>query len=256
MPPRAASSSTHGPAAFTTRRARSSRVPPPRPSRSARRRRRGRAGRVEARAPRRGWRRRRLRPPRRAAKPTSSRSLLAACASCQSAAPLRPLAGRPGTRRSASAAERVRPSGMLSLGGQVPVAVARQQVVQRSGRARAPRDRAAVAVEGTTKRSGSHQLRRDRAAASRRSRADSRSAATSSALQVAHAAVDRLQAVPGNAGAEVLALDERHREPALRGVPGHGGAVDPAADHDHVPLARRERREIAFHARAAVPPFE
>ena len=71
-------------------------------------------------------------------------------------------------------------------------------------------------------------------------------------LQVAHAAVDRLEAVPGRAGAEVLALDEGHRQASLRGVPGHRGPVDAAADHRDVPLARGEGGEVALHPRDPV----
>ncbi len=59
-------------------------------------------------------------------------------------------------------------------------------------------------------------------------------------LQRPQPAVDGLRVVEGTAAPEVGALDERRREPALRGVVGHGEAVDAAPDHEHVESPRRQ----------------
>ena len=68
----------------------------------------------------------------------------------------------------------------------------------------------------------------------RRSRTDSRARATSSCLQIAQPAVNRAQMIERRAAAEVVALDQRHRQAALRRVVRDRQAVDPAADDEHV----------------------
>ncbi len=66
-------------------------------------------------------------------------------------------------------------------------------------------------------------------------------------LEISQAAVDRLEAVPGGPGAEVLGLDERRGETALGGIPGRRRAVDPSAHDQHVELPRRERAQVPLH---------
>ena len=125
-----------------------------------------------------------------------------------------------------------------------------------AGRARAPRGRSARGpYRGRRKGSGSTSSGAIRSSVAPLARGLAQ-AADVGRCRWRMPAVDRLQAVPGGAGAEVLALDERHGEPALRGVPGHGGAVDPAADHDAGPTrAPRAPRGRASRA-GRRPPFE
>ena len=136
-PPRASSSSAQGPAALTTMRARTSEVAPPSVSRTATpatrpplRSRETASAWFAAAAPASAaaWR-----------KPSVSRSVLAACASCQRAAPVRPRGSRPGTRRSASAAETVRAAGMRWLGGRPRLRSRVSQSFRRRPSARASR---------------------------------------------------------------------------------------------------------------------
>ena len=56
-------------------------------------------------------------------------------------------------------------------------------------------------------------------------------------LQITKTAVDGLEMIEGCRGAEIVALDERHGQPALRCVVGDRQAIDTAADHQHVELA-------------------
>jgi len=60
--------------------------------------------------------------------------------------------------------------------------------------------------------------------------------------------VDRLEMIERRSGAEITAIDERHGQPALRGVVGNRQAVDAAAHYEHVELAFGEAREISNHA--------
>ena len=66
-------------------------------------------------------------------------------------------------------------------------------------------------------------------------------------LQAADAAVQRLGVVERGAAAEIAAIDQRDPQPAQRGIPGDGGAVDPGADHDHVERLAQSL-EVALHA--------
>jgi hypothetical protein len=68
-------------------------------------------------------------------------------------------------------------------------------------------------------------------------------------LQVTDAAVDHLVGVRGRGAGEVAALDQRHREAALRRVEGGRRAEDAPADNDQVEAVARERGEIALHGR-------
>ena len=69
-------------------------------------------------------------------------------------------------------------------------------------------------------------------------------------LEVAQAAVDRLQAVPRRAAAEVVRFQEGHAQPARGRFPGRGRAVDPAAhDHDVVHTAGQGVEIAAEHGR-------
>ena len=169
-------------------------------------------------------------------------------------------AGEPAGRQARHERERLRggeraPPGDLPCLREAVVAVAREQVVdEKHGRERRP------AARGVPRARDQEAQRRDELRSDREQSAplERRLAQPKDVepLQVAQPAVDRLQAVPGSAGAEVLALHQRDREPALRGVPRHGGAVDAAPDDDDVPFPRCERREIALHARPAASPFE
>jgi hypothetical protein len=66
-------------------------------------------------------------------------------------------------------------------------------------------------------------------------------------LQVAESAVNGAQVVEGTAAAEIIALDERHRGAALRGVVRDRQAVDAAADDEHVERALGEPVRISKH---------
>ena len=69
-------------------------------------------------------------------------------------------------------------------------------------------------------------------------------------LQRAQAAVQRLQVVERRRRAEVVLVDERHRQAAQRGVPRRERAVEAGADDDHVEASIRQAAEIARHPRA------
>src|SRR5262249_58593049 len=66
-------------------------------------------------------------------------------------------------------------------------------------------------------------------------------------LQVAQPAVNRPQMVERRSAAEVVPLDERHREAALRRVIGDRQTIDAAADDEHVEGAAGELIEVASH---------
>ncbi len=85
--------------------------------------------------------------------PSSRRSLLDTCASCQTAAPVSPRAGRPGTSASASAAESVRPRGICRASGRPWLRSRVSRSLTRSTAANAARLRAACPAHGTRKRS-------------------------------------------------------------------------------------------------------
>ena len=68
-------------------------------------------------------------------------------------------------------------------------------------------------------------------------------------LQIAQPAVDGLEMIEGGRGAEVAALDQRHRQPALRGVVRGREAIDAAADDEQVEFGGGQAREISIHAR-------
>ncbi len=65
--------------------------------------------------------------------------------------------------------------------------------------------------------------------------------------QIADAAVDDAQTVGGGGGTEVVALDQRHPEPAERGIPGDARPLDAAADDQNVVLGAGESVEIPPH---------
>ena len=52
--------------------------------------------------------------------------------------------------------------------------------------------------------------------------------------------MDRAEVVERRAAPEVAAIDERHRQPALRAVVRDRQAVDAAADDEHIVRASRE----------------
>jgi hypothetical protein len=64
-------------------------------------------------------------------------------------------------------------------------------------------------------------------------------------LQVAQAAVDRLQAVPGGAGAEIVGFQEADAEAARGRLPGRGRPVDPSSHDDDVVRAVGQGVEVA-----------
>ena len=66
-------------------------------------------------------------------------------------------------------------------------------------------------------------------------------------LQIAQAAVDGAQMVERGAAAEIVALDQRHRETALRRIVGDRQPADPAADDEHVECGGGEPIEITNH---------
>jgi hypothetical protein len=63
-------------------------------------------------------------------------------------------------------------------------------------------------------------------------------------LQVAQAAVDQLRRPAGRAGGDVARLDQRHGQPARRGVERGTGPGDAATDDDHVEPLRAQAVEV------------
>ena len=59
------------------------------------------------------------------------------------------------------------------------------------------------------------------------------------------APMKRPEMVERGAASEIAAVDERHRQPALRAVVRDRQAVDAAADHEHVEGAGSEAAEAA-----------
>jgi len=53
-------------------------------------------------------------------------------------------------------------------------------------------------------------------------------------LQVSNPAVNETRGTARGAAREIVALDQRHLEPAHRRVPGYPAAGDPASDHKQV----------------------
>ena len=66
-------------------------------------------------------------------------------------------------------------------------------------------------------------------------------------LQRSHAAVDGLRVVEGGAGADVAAVDEGDFQAALRGIPGHRGAVDAGADYQQIVGFIGQPPQVASH---------
>ena len=66
------------------------------------------------------------------------------------------------------------------------------------------------------------------------------------------AAMQRLEIVEGGGGAEIVLVDDRDRQPALRRVPRRGDAVEAAAHHNHVKLRVRQIAEISLHRCASL----
>ena len=66
-------------------------------------------------------------------------------------------------------------------------------------------------------------------------------------LQVAQAAVDRAQVIERGAAAEIVALDQRHRQTALRRIVGDRQSADPAPDDEDVEGGRGQAIEISNH---------
>ncbi len=59
--------------------------------------------------------------------------------------------------------------------------------------------------------------------------------------------MERLEVIEGRGGAEVVLVDEGHRKPALRGIPGHRDPVEPGPYDDHVESSVRQSAEVARH---------
>jgi hypothetical protein len=72
-------------------------------------------------------------------------------------------------------------------------------------------------------------------------------------LKISEAAVNRAQMVEAAAAAEVVALDQRNREPARRGVARDRKTVDAAADHEHIEGSAGELLYIPKHRRIYYP---
>ena len=67
------------------------------------------------------------------------------------------------------------------------------------------------------------------------------------ALQIAQAAVDGPQMIERGAAAEIVALDERHRQTALRCIVRNRQPVNPAADDQHVERRSGQTIEVTHH---------
>src|SRR5262249_55123301 len=66
-------------------------------------------------------------------------------------------------------------------------------------------------------------------------------------LQIPQAAVDRTEMIERRAAAEVVALDQRDRQPAVRRVVRDRQAVHTAADDEHVERAAGQPIDVANH---------
>src|SRR5918993_3882999 len=64
--------------------------------------------------------------------------------------------------------------------------------------------------------------------------------------------MQRLQVVEGGGGAEVVLIDDRDRQTALRSVPSGGHAIKAGAHDDHVKLRIRQLAEISLHRYASL----
>jgi len=67
-------------------------------------------------------------------------------------------------------------------------------------------------------------------------------------LQIAQTAVKSAVVMKGRAAPEVVTIDQRDVQAARGRVPGGHQAADPAANHQDVESARRQRIEISDHA--------
>jgi hypothetical protein len=85
-------------------------------------------------------------------------------------------------------------------------------------------------------------------AQARRSRTDSRRRREVELLQIAEAAVQRAVVMKGRAAPEVVTIDKRDVQAARGRVPRGHQPADPAADHQDVESARRQRVKISDHA--------
>ena len=69
-------------------------------------------------------------------------------------------------------------------------------------------------------------------------------------LQVSQSTVDQLRTLRRRAAREVVALDQRHPQPAMRRVEGDAGAGDATADHEHVERVVTVERVLGAARRA------
>ena len=127
------------------------------------------------------------------------------------------------------------------------VAVPRQPIAGQQSDTQGLPSPEAVAVGGHEEAERAHQCRRD---AEKRRPLAGRGAHRGDigALQVAQPAVDRLEAVPARARAEVRRFDQRHPKPAQGGVPRDRGAAHASADDEQVVLPRGQGTEVALQS--------
>ena len=145
--------------------------------------------------------------------------------------------GRPRAGRELAPASRSGPAGVRRReplrGGKAAVAVEAQQVVQDQAQAEGFATLGPVAIgrhqEGQRPNEGGGHPQQGPSLAHGLA-----VVGQVEALQVPQAAVDRLEAVPGRARAEVHGFDEGHLQAAARGLVGGGDAVDAAAHHEQV----------------------
>ncbi len=124
----------------------------------------------------------------------------------------------------------------------VGVSEERQQIIKRQPGGEFPARHARPAIDRPEERQGPHEVGRHPEQMSPfGTRLEDQ--VQISLLQVAQAAVHQSRRSAGGPAGEVVFVDERHRQPAQRGVAGDPRPGDPAADDQDVEFALGERRE-------------
>ena len=130
--------------------------------------------------------------------------------------------------------------------GHAPVAPGPDDAIEREAGAH----RCLAAHQGSVNRHGErqrpHRLRRDPRQRPPLAHRFARPAKVER-LQVAEPTVNGAEVIERGAAAEIVLLDERHRQTPLRGVIRNRQAVNAATDHEHIEGVAGQRIEIADH---------
>ena len=135
----------------------------------------------------------------------------------------------------------------MPVGRDPPVAVGREEVVERQRRGERRPAGAPSAAERHEDGQRPHEVGGDREPGAPLPRHEAQ-ARHVGGLEIAKAAVHDAEAVAGGPRAEVVPLEQRDGKPPERRVARHGGALDAAADDHEIERPAVERREVAAHA--------